>query len=760
MAGALDGIRVVDFGHYIAGPLSGMLLADQGADVVKIDPPGGPRWQTPGNATWNRGKRSITLDLKDDADRATARRLAQSADVLVENFRPGVMDRLGLGAELLLEANPRLIYCSLPGFASDDPRAQTRAWEGVLGAATATYSTPGDGLASEERPVLTAIPISSSYGAFLASVSIAMALNAREREGVGQRIEVPLFDATFTAIGSRGTRVHDPSKRAPERADGWVRQYECSDGRWVQFHAANQRFIEQFIEAVGIQDWRGEGLHLSEEVAKHPEQSAELLDRMTELFKTKTAREWEDLVNAAGTCCSIINESSEWMQHEHARGSKQVIEVEDPALGTMLQPGVNPRLYGSPGAVRRGASRPDADRAEVLGPWLDAAPASAPPPGARFLRSALEGVKVLDLCIILAGPTCGRTLAEFGAEVVKIDDPNRDGGVRMHNDVNRGKQSVLLDLKTEEGRALFWELADGVDVILQNLRAGRADRLGLSYEEVRRRNPSVIYASINAYGHEAPWEERPGWEQLAQAAAGMQARFAGERPHRQAFPINDYGTGLMGAYAVALALLQRQRSGEGQHVKAALAYTACTLQSPFFQDYEGKVWDEPRGQDALGWAPLQRLYRASDGWLFLGASADLLPALAKIEDLAGIEALEGDALIAFLDERIARRPAEEWTALLTAAGAGVQPVRGVRELMDDPWVQAHGLSLTREHADTGLVTTNGPAPRLSRSAVAPGAPASKPGADALDVLKARGLSEQYDRLLASGALVVDGVVAS
>ena len=760
MAGALEGIRVVDFGHYIAGPLAGMLLADQGADVVKIDPPGGPRWQTPGNATWNRGKRSITLDLKDEADLDTARRLVASADVLVENFRPGVMDRLGLGAEAMIEANPRLVYCSIPGFAADDPRAGVAAWEGVLGAATATYTTAGDGLASADNPVLTAVPISSSYGAFVGVVSIAMALNARERDGAGQRIEVPLFDATFTAIGSRGLYVHDPSRRAPERADGWVRQYECSDGRWVQFHAANQRFIERFIDRAGLGAWREEGLHVSEEVAEDPDLSAELLRRMTALFKTRTAKEWEDLVNDALVCCSIVYESSEWMQHEHARTSKQVIEVEDPEYGTMLQPGVNPRLYGAPGAVRRGASAPGADRAEVLGPWLEAAPEPASPPETRLLRSALEGLKVLDLCIILAGPTCGRTLAEFGADVVKIDDPNRAGGVRMHNDVNRGKQSMLLDLKTEEGRELFWKLAEEADVVVQNLRGGRIDVLGLDYEELKKRNPSVVYASINAYGHEAPWEERPGWEQLAQAAAGMQARFAGDRPYRQAFPINDYGTGLMGAYGVALALLHRQRTGEGQHVKAALAYTACTLQSPFFQDYEGKVWDEVRGHDALGWNPLQHLYRASDRWLFLGATPDLLPAIGEIAGLEGAAGLEGDALEAFLAERIAQRPAEEWAERLTALGAGAHPVRGVRELMTDEWVQEHGLSITREHAEIGLVTTNGPSPRLSRTPAEPGAPASKPGTDARAVLEARGLAEDYERLLAAGVIAIDGVVAS
>src|SRR5881392_1496906 len=101
MAGALAGVRVIDFGQYIAGPVAGMLLADQGADVVRVDPPGGPRYDTPANATWNRGKRSIVLDLKQSADQETARRLIRSADVEIENFRPGVMDRLGIGPEAM-----------------------------------------------------------------------------------------------------------------------------------------------------------------------------------------------------------------------------------------------------------------------------------------------------------------------------------------------------------------------------------------------------------------------------------------------------------------------------------------------------------------------------------------------------------------------------------------------------------------------------------------------------------------------------------
>ena len=224
LAGALDGIRVIDFGQYIAGPLAGMLLADQGADVFKVDPPGGPRWQSPGNATWNRGKRSIVLDLKQADDLATARSLIEGVDVVLENFRTGVMDRLGIGPQSMTQSNPRLVYCSMPGFAHDDPRSSLPAYEGIIGAAAATYR-PDEASSAEQRPdprpVYTAIPIASQYAAFQSVVSIVMALNARERDGVGQTIEVPLFDAMFASIGSRATQVHDPAHVLPSTRGIW-----------------------------------------------------------------------------------------------------------------------------------------------------------------------------------------------------------------------------------------------------------------------------------------------------------------------------------------------------------------------------------------------------------------------------------------------------------------------------------------------------------------------------------------------------------
>ena len=757
MAGALEHIRVIDFGQYISGPLAGMLLADQGADVVRIDPPGGPRWDTPANSTWNRGKRSITLDLKNPNDVEIARSLIQGADVVVENFRPGTMDRLGLGSDEMTRDNPGLVYCSIPGFASDDPRAAMPAYEGIVGAAAASYRPPDS---SSPRPVYTAIPIASVYGAFQSVVAIVVALNARERDGVGQRIEVPLFDSMFQSIGRFGVRVHNAPPATPTLQELWGGIFQCSDGEYVRFGGSGNQNFRQFVETAGITSWDDEGLTDFERPLDSAQFRAEAQQRIQDLFLTRTAQEWEDLIAEAGSEGAVCRTSAEWFDHPHARESQMVVEVDDPTYGKMLQPGVNARMSLTPGRVRGPAPTPDQHRNEILAE-LKPRPAAKTPAPQDMMRAALDGVKVLDLCIILAGPTMGRTLGEYGANVIKIDNPRRGSTVARHNDINRGKRSILLDLKSEEGRDVFWKLLEDADVVAQNYRAGRLESLGLGYEEVRKRKPDIIYASLNAYGHIGPWAERPGHEGFAQATAGMTRRFGGDgMPESQPNPVNDYGTGFMGAYGVVLALLHRQRTGEGQHIDSALAYTAMTLQSPFMQMYDGKQWNETSGQDALGTGPLHRAYQANDGWFFVGAPESALLTLSGMDGLSGIDNLKGDALASSLEERFQGNSVAFWVDRLAAAGIGAQRViTNVRELMTDPWVESHGLSLTREHDDIGPVTTCGPAPRLSRTPVRPGIPAPKPGIHAQEILEEHGLGSRYQTLLDSGAVLTGGVAA-
>jgi crotonobetainyl-CoA:carnitine CoA-transferase CaiB-like acyl-CoA transferase len=763
MAGVLEGIRVIDFGQYIAGPMAAMLLGDHGADVIRIDPPGGPRWKTPANATWNRNKRSIALDLKNDADRETARRLIASADVVIENFRPGVMERLGLGSTAMTEANPRLIYCSLPGFGADDPRAQVKAWEGVVGAATGAYRATH---ATKGRPVYTVVPYGSMYAAFLCSVSVVMALHARESLGLGQRVEIPLFDATFTVVGARGLLVN--GKSVPEPEFNWSRQLPCKDGRWLMDVANNKKF-EAFIKSIGMDKWRD---------AKLPPN--ELAAKFDEVMRTRTAKEWEDIVAEIGSEGVICHTSDEWLKHPQALESKIIADYEDPELGGFRGPGINARLSKTPGSVRLPRAKTDAHRAEILAelaknqspppqPTSNVAASNLPPSlrgragegvgpeTTAVLRSALQGIKVVDLCIVLAGPTCGRTLAEFGADVIKIDSPYTRTVLR-HNDINRGKRSVLIDLKKKEGLEIFWKLVEDADVVLQNFRIGVAERLGIGYEQVRARRPDIVYGSMNTFGHVGPYASRPGHEQIGQAVSGMQVRFGGSgKPATAPFAANDYGTGLMSCYAVALALLHRRRTGEGQFVDSALAYTATMLQSALLQGYEGKAWNEPKGQEATGSGALNRLYEASDGWLFLAARDGELAQCAELADLAG---RSGTELERELEQRMRSRSTAAWVELLNKAGIGAhRVVPSLPELMTDALTQARGLAITRDHEGFGPITTTAPSVKLSRTPVSVGRVAAKPGSDAPSVLAEIRMGGELERLIREGVIAVDGVKA-
>jgi crotonobetainyl-CoA:carnitine CoA-transferase CaiB-like acyl-CoA transferase len=377
-------------------------------------------------------------------------------------------------------------------------------------------------------------------------------------------------------------------------------------------------------------------------------------------------------------------------------------------------------------------------------------------------------VRVLDLCIVLAGPTCGRTLAEFGADVIKIDDPARPYDIVGNLDVNRGKRSIMINLKSEEGRAVFWKLVDTADVVVENNRKGSLARLGLGYDEVRKRKPDIVYASLNAYGYDGPWSYRPGWEQLAQATSGIQVRLGGRdsMPRLLPYPMNDYGTGLMGAYAVALALHERQRTGRGQSVDSGLALTACLLQSPYFLDYPGFQRQEPEGVGVRGYSALSRLYPAADGWLYLHCPDDDawrrltgLPEFSHLASNPGFATPEArkehdPELVSQLGRVFTGKKRGDWLALLHSAGVSAVENVSIADFRDDPYVRRAGLVVTRQHPGRGRADHLGNPARLSGTPMRLGRPTPDLGAETEEILREAGYSEgEIQALKASGVVV-------
>jgi crotonobetainyl-CoA:carnitine CoA-transferase CaiB-like acyl-CoA transferase len=312
---------------------------------------------------------------------------------------------------------------------------------------------------------------------------------------------------------------------------------------------------------------------------------------------------------------------------------------------------------------------------------------------------------------------------------------------------------MLVDLKTPEGLDVLWRLIERADVVMQNFRLGVAEHLGIGYAQVKARRPGIVYGSVSFCGYGGPWERVPGYEPNAQAATGMAARMGGEAgpPGPQPFAPNDYATGLLGAFGVGLALFHRQRSGEGQHAHTSLVAAATVLQATLIPAHDEGA---SSGPEALGWGPLQRLYRASDGWFFLGAHESQVDRLATLDGVHGIAGLQGRALEVALADRFAKRPAMRWVSALSAAGIGAHGLVPATTLMSDPWVVAHGLSLTRTDASGNAITTIGPPFRLSRTPVVPGRLVARPGADGPNVLASVGMAERIEALVARRAITL------
>lgn len=310
---ALNGLRIVDFGQYIAGPMAAMILADYGADVVHVDPPGGPRWNAyEANAVLMRGKRNIVLDLRIEADRATARKLIETADIVIENFRPGVMAKFELEYERFGQTNPALIYCSLPGFAACDDRAGLPGWEGVVEAEAGLYT---DVMSSTTR--FNALPLASVFAAAQAIHSIAAALIVREKSGCGQRIEVPLYDACFEAEGIRGLDPPPARPAMPPDPNQKVRDYDlfrllmkypAKDGRYVTI-TPPPRGAKNMAEAFFPKSW-----------ADHTPLTAEEEEQLKAMIASKTALEWEKCAQEEHQAGVVMAQTSEeWLHDSSAR---------------------------------------------------------------------------------------------------------------------------------------------------------------------------------------------------------------------------------------------------------------------------------------------------------------------------------------------------------------------------------------------------------------------------------------------------------
>lgn len=359
MEGALTGLKVLDLSRLLPGPFCTMLMADLGADVIKVeDPKLGDyiRWWPPllgrnsgFHIVLNRNKRSLTLNLKTPEGKSILERLIRDADVLLEGFRPGVMKKLGLDYKALKGVNPRLIYCSITGYGYDGPRAQRAGHDINYLALNGVLSHSG----RQGVPTVPGVQIADlGGGALLAAFSIMAALFARERMGEGQFVDISMTDGALAWNCLRwGQYIADG--RTPSPGDDFLNHgyacynlYETADGRYMALGALEPQFWKAFCDLSERPDWNKPSYF---EPGPHQQ---ELHAEIAALFRQKTQAEWIDLFDRVDCCCEPVLNFEELMEDPQVRARKMVVDLVHESWGAYRQLGIAPKFSRTPGDIR------------------------------------------------------------------------------------------------------------------------------------------------------------------------------------------------------------------------------------------------------------------------------------------------------------------------------------------------------------------------------------------------------------------------
>jgi crotonobetainyl-CoA:carnitine CoA-transferase CaiB-like acyl-CoA transferase len=804
MSGALEGLSVVDLSTTLSGAHASQLFSDFGASVTMVEPVAGhPLRGQPAFSFWARGKKSVALDLKAPEDVESARRLASQADVVIETWRPGVAERLGLSYEDLRELNPRLVYGSITGFGRTGPLSHVAGYEGIVMAKIGAYGTLR--LTDRDRPSFAATPSSSFSASQTLLQGLLAALYERESSGVGQRVDTTLVQAQTThdcwnwitrLMASRYPEAFtvvprvDEERKVPNGPLSFRLLVALSkDGRWMQFSQTSERLWVAFMESLGLEWMLRDPEWVNAPSDPDIDKREALWERMLAAVRARTLDEWwQEFEAHPDVFAEVCRRGTELLYHPQIVHDAQVVEVDDPDLGKVRQLGPLVKMTGTAARVDRPAPTLNRNLDALRSmPFTAPSPTEVRSPTQADTSPPLHGVTILELGTFYAGPYGATVLAELGARVIKLElldgDPMRwitgfpeVGGVK----VLAGKESVAADVATPEGRQIAYELAKRADAVLSSFRAGAAERLGFDSESLLELNPNLVYLNAPGFGIDGPYGKRPAYAPTIGVGAGMAGRNLGrtlvQRPDLTDDEVKklslrvgaaamsganpDAVSALGVATALVLGLLARRRGGPGQAMLTTMLTTMGHCLAEELVEYEGRPPIAEVDDDVLGLHALYRMYESSDGWLFLAAPTDrewqkLLSVLGRpVEDMSTDEQLltkEGrnsaDPKIASrLASVFATRPAREWEADLLAAGvACVEVASGPSEATfwegDGAIGRRLDLIVEQEHPVLG------PHPRLrslmdfSRSAtLAPATPALGQHTDA--VLSELGYTEE------------------
>lgn len=741
----LSGVRVIDFTDGTAG-FAGRFLADLGADVILVEPPEGvaSRRALPQHGghglrfvTAHANKRGVALDVTTAEGRANLLRLTDGADVFIESHRAGRLADLGVGQEALRARNPRLVVVSVTDFGQYGPYRDYKASEPVFVALSSLLTRSG---APGREPLVPPGELASQTAAVDVAYAALLAYYRAQRGAGGDYVDCSLFDLVVQDLdpgfGMAGTAtMGQPLVNLPPGRPDVRMMYPivpCADGHVRMFIASAKQWR-------ALLTWMGEPEELSdpalEQIFGRFMNWGKIRPVIEQFFSDKTRAEIVQRGAELGFAVGPLNIPHEVLTSDHVRERNSFAHAE-------IAPGLHadiPNGYLEFGDHRAGFRHRAPEIGEHTDEVLAQSPGPAVSPSADVAYRPLAGIRVLDLGVIVVGAETGRALADQGADVIKVENRAFMDGARQTDAPgkvgyscvlgNRNKRSLGLNLRSDAGKELFARLVSCSDVILTNFKPGTLESLGLGYDKLKAINPRVILVESSALGSTGSWAKRMGYGPLVRATVGLTTLWRhpdapeGFGDDQTVYP--DHAAARAGAAGVVAALIERERTGEGQRIGLAQMETVFSqLATEYVRESlepgtlvargnQGE-FDAPTGvykcvgEDAYcavtvdgddEWANLAKAIGRAD----LAYNPEYSTAAGRVSHRDQLDA----ALQEWTIQRTPREAQEQLQAAGVAAGAAVH----VKDLLTDPHLAArHQLgALSQPGHDEPLEALTGPA---------------------------------------------------
>lgn len=738
---ALGHLRVIELGD-IPASYAARQLADLGADVIKIEPPGGDasRLLPPfaGNIVdrersltfihANANKRSIALDLSAETDREVFAKLLRSAQLLVEATPVGYLEQFGFDDQRFRNDFANLVVTSITPFGRTGPYRHYKGSDAIANATGGFLFGQGDNTKGQcTAPSHLAYQMAGTMAAML---SLAGVRHARET-GAGQRIDTSLQEAlTFCNSSSvaRYTRENRFERRPGGKAYGGAGTniYRCKDGRYVHFTTNMPHMWKEFA-----QNWMTDKCLAGPEWENpryRDQHSEEVAKSFAEFIGQFDADDFANQAQARHLAAAPLNTIGQFVNCQQNRERQWLQEIDHPVIGKYKAPGAPMRLSLTPMRVRRPAPLLDQHRKEIFAELASASTDSKKVDTARARAPMLAGLRMADLTQQYAGPLGTELLGYYGMEILKVETgtiPSKEREAAVHACMNRGKLGCTLNLRTPQGKELFKQMIAKSDVVVDNFSSGVVERLGFGFDVLQKINPGIVQAVMPGWGLAGPLKTWVAWGWQLLAYTGIMRLWGYpdspmETRCKIAWP-DRVGSVTM-ALGVLAALEYRARTGKGQTIEAGLLEAQGAMMGPAILDYtvNGYEWDAMGYKEILGecYSPYGVYPCAGeDNWIIVACASD--------EEWRAMAALiggwAGDAKFATKEGRKQYRDEldnklSEWTRkntpkqafrLLQEAGIAAGVPSSGEDLFHDIHLRARGHIVETEAQPWGKISHHG-----------------------------------------------------